>query len=150
MRMSAFMSLLTIGGKMRYVVNRHVIERRSDDVEKLLRWEMKAAKSIPLPEAQVSLPIRTQARLDFLAGRREAAIANLTKISEFLEKVGARGEAERERLALALMREGQAGPTVREWEQRVRESGVVNPLHEVYACYPELSGTASAGTGRAS
>ncbi|HKP64726.1 MAG TPA: protein kinase [Polyangiales bacterium] len=139
MRMSAFMSLLSIGGRLRYLVNRHVVEGRDDDIEKLVRWEMKAATRIPLEEARIGLPMRTRARFDLLAGRHDSAIRNLTKVAEQLERLGGRGEADRERLAIALITGGTEGTAAAaHWEQQLRESGVVSPLNEVYSCYPEL------------
>ncbi|HKP61629.1 MAG TPA: protein kinase [Polyangiales bacterium] len=139
MRMSAFMSMLVLGSRLRYLVNRHVIERRDADIDKLVRWELKALTKIPLDEARFGLPLRTGARLDVLAGRRDAAREKMTKVAAELDRIGSHVEAARERLVLALITGGTAGNAdAVQWEQRMRECGFVSPMNEVYACYPEL------------
>jgi hypothetical protein len=141
-RRSAFMNMLAYGVRLRYLVNRHVVERRTEDLEDVVRADLKTASRSPFEEARVGVVTRTRARLAYLAGRREEAIELFQVPVESLERIGATGEVYRERYALALMRGGDEGRAMAtECDRRMRESGVVDPLAEVFSNYPELKGS---------
>jgi serine/threonine protein kinase/tetratricopeptide (TPR) repeat protein len=140
-RLSAFTSMVALGARLRYLVNRHVIERRTEDLEAVVRADLKAARSVPFEDWRVGLLARTHARLDYLAGRRGSAIENLKTVIEVLERAGAAAEASRDRYALGFLIGGTEGASLRaEADRQLREQLTVDPLAELHANYPELLG----------
>jgi serine/threonine protein kinase len=140
-RRSAFMNLLAYGARLRYLVNRHVVERRTENLEDVLRADLKAAARTPFEEGRVGIVARTRGRLAYLAGRREEAVELLRLSIEALERGGTPSEAARERYGLAFMIGGEEGRAMAaECDRLMREAGVVDPLTEVWANYPELRG----------
>jgi len=133
--------MVALGARLRYLVNRHVIERRTEDLEAVVRADLKAARSVPFEDWRVGLLARTHARLDYLAGRRGSAIENLKTVIEVLERAGAAAEASRDRYALGFLIGGTEGASLRaEADRQLREQLTVDPLAELHANYPELLG----------
>jgi hypothetical protein len=140
-RTSAFMSLLALGVRMRFLLNRHVVERRSGDIGELVRADLRAIERLPFEDGRLGLDSRARARLAFLRGDRAAAIQELRLTIEMTEAVGAAGEVARDRCALGLLLGGAEGAAMRaENERKLREMSTVDPLAELYANYPELMG----------
>jgi eukaryotic-like serine/threonine-protein kinase len=140
-RRSAFMNLLAYGARLRYLVNRHVVERRTENLEDVLRADLKAASRTPFEEGRKGIVARTRARIAFMEGRREEAASLLRLSIDAIERGGAPGEAARERYGLAFMIGGDEGRAMAaECDRLLREAGVVDPLAEVWSSYPELRG----------
>ena len=70
LRQSAFMSGLAHGSRLRMRLNRHVIERRSDDPARLVRADLQALRELPESMAAYSVT-RAEARIAHLAGKPE-------------------------------------------------------------------------------
>jgi serine/threonine protein kinase len=140
-RLSAYTSMLAISVRLRFLINRHVVERRTEDLAAVVRADLKAASQMPFEEGRVGLTARVNARLDFLAGRRSSAIDNLKITIAVLERAGAVAEVARDRYALGILIGGTAGAALRaENDQLLRDMGAVDPLADLHAYYPELMG----------
>jgi tetratricopeptide (TPR) repeat protein len=140
-RRSAFMNLLANGARLRYLVNRHVVEHRTENLEDVIRADLKAASRTPFEEGRVGIVARTRARLLYREGRRDEAVELLRQSVEAIERGGAPSEAARERYGLAFMIGGEEGRAMAaECDRLMREAGVVAPLVEVWSNYPELRG----------
>lgn len=139
-RLSAYMSMLAISARLRFLINRHVVERRSENLADVVRVDLKAADRMPFEEA-VGLTARVKARLEFLAGRRAAAIEYLKTTIEVLDRAGATSEVVRDRYALGFLLGGAEGAALRaESDRRMREMGTIDPLADLHTYYPELMG----------
>jgi serine/threonine protein kinase len=138
-RLSAFMSMLAVGSRIRYLINRHVVERRTENLEAVVRADLKVARGIPFEEGRLALMARTHARLEFLAGRRGPAIAHMKNVIELLGRIGAEGELARDRYALGFLIGGTEGASLRaEADRAMREQGTLDPLADLHTYYPEL------------
>ncbi|HKP59423.1 MAG TPA: protein kinase [Polyangiales bacterium] len=138
---SAYLNVLAYGARLRYLVNRHVVEARTEDIEAVVRGPLKMAARSPFAEGRVVLATRTRARLAYLAGRGQEAVELMKTAVEALGSA-APGEEARERCALGHMIGGNEGAAiVSVYEQRLRELGFVDPLSEMWSGYPELKGS---------
>jgi hypothetical protein len=138
-RLVAFLSFHAISTRLRYLVNRHLVERRTENLETVVKAELKAMAKLPFDEHCAAVVGRTKARLEFIAGRRSAAIEQLRVVVDSLEAAGSLADLARDRYALGVMMGGPEGAKLRtEGEQALRTQGVTDPLAELSANYPEL------------
>jgi tetratricopeptide (TPR) repeat protein len=139
LRFVAFLSFHALSTRLRYLVNRHVIERRTESLEAVIRAELKAMAKLPFEDHCGAVIGRIKARLEFIAGRRSTAIEQLRAAVDLLEKSGSLADLARDRYALGVMMGGPEGAKLRaEGEQMLRAQGVTDPLAELSANYPEL------------
>jgi hypothetical protein len=139
LRLVAFLSFHAVSTRLRYLINRHVVERRTDSLEIAVKADLKAMAKLPFEDHCGAVIGRTKARLEFIAGRRPAAIELLRGAVDMLEKSGSLADLARDRYALGVMLGGPEGAKLRaEGEQTLRGMGVTDPLAELSANYPEL------------
>jgi eukaryotic-like serine/threonine-protein kinase len=138
-RFVAFLSFHALSTRLRYLINRHVVERRTDSLEAVVKGELKAMAKLPFQDHCAAVIDRTKARLEFIAGRKSTAIELLRRAVDMLEKTGALADLARDRYALGVMIGGAEGAKLRmEAEQTLRGMGMTDPLAELSANYPEL------------
>jgi hypothetical protein len=120
---NTFLSLISRGAHARFLLNRHVVEGRSDDIRALVRADLHALAEPHLPWAAPTAA-RIRARLAFLDGDLELAVDELRRCAAGHAEVGFAFEAARDRFALGRLLGGDEGRALQsEAEQRFRDGG---------------------------
>jgi eukaryotic-like serine/threonine-protein kinase len=123
----------------RLLLNHHVASGATDDPAQLIdehqHWlETKA----PLP-LRTAAPLRLQARIAIIRGKREAAAALLEQSQQAHAELAAADEVERDRYARGLLLGGAAGAKLTAAAiAALRDLGVNAPERELRGYYPEL------------
>jgi hypothetical protein len=137
---NTFLSVSGRGSHARFLLNRHVVEGRSDDIRALVHADLRALEQARLPWAAPSAA-RIRARLAFLDGDLELAVDELRQCAAGHAEIGFAFEAARDRFALGLLLGGDEGRALQsEAGQRFRDGGMTDPCGTVPTDFPEIIG----------
>jgi eukaryotic-like serine/threonine-protein kinase len=124
----------------RFLINRHVVEGRSDDIRALVHADLRALEAARSPSA-ASSAARIRARLAYLDADRELAVEELRRCAASHAEVGYAIEAARDRFALGRLLGGEEGRSLQsEAEQRFRDGGMADPHADLSIHFPEIIG----------
>jgi serine/threonine protein kinase len=137
---NAFLSSGSRGSHARFLINRHVVEGRRDDISGLVRADLRALAAVRLPWAAPTAG-RVRARLAFLDGDLALAVEELRQCAAGHAEIGFVFEAARDRFALGRVLGGDEGRSLQnEAEQRFRVGGMADPHGNVDGYFPEIVG----------
>ncbi|MET0391039.1 MAG: protein kinase [Polyangiales bacterium] len=132
------LALLAYGAHGRFLLNRHVVQRRSDDPRRLLRSDLRGLHNAPATLSPATYT-RLQARLAYITGERTRATTLYRQHIEACVRAEYRDEAERGAWALGRILGGTEGDAMRAPAmQRLAELGVVSPERDLRTHFPEL------------
>jgi tetratricopeptide (TPR) repeat protein len=129
---------LAYSAHARYLLNRHVIERRSGDPNALVRDDLRALHKLS-DRVGPAAYTRFRARVAYLSGGRDRALSLYRQHVESCARERYFDEIERANWALGRVLGGEEGARLcAEAIARLRERGMLNPEREIESHFPEL------------
>jgi ATP/maltotriose-dependent transcriptional regulator MalT len=139
-RKNATLAFLVHTCRARMLLNRHAIQRGSDDPANLVHEDDRAISKFLLPSAKAQ-QMHLRGRVALLRGDKTQAIALLQQSADAFAAAERPCDAMRERYALGILIGGAEGEAMRAGaEQQLRASGYTDPTRTTQAFYPELLG----------
>jgi serine/threonine protein kinase len=137
-RRGGFVGFMAHSQHAQLLLNQYVATGRRGDPARSIRKDLAALKALPLPIA-VPAATRYRARLAWLAGDEQTAIAQLRACAAAYRQAGMRHEVARDEYALGVLLQGDEGLALRTTaEQQMREMGVIDVPADLRAHFPEL------------
>jgi serine/threonine protein kinase/tetratricopeptide (TPR) repeat protein len=136
---TAYLANIAHLSRARLLFARHVATRSTEDIERIIRPDLRVIASLPATPYRDAALARMRARCAFLKGDRTAAVALLRDSARLLDSGSYLEEPERDRFAIGCLVGGSEGRTISAAaEAKLRELGSLVPREDLRSYYPEL------------